>query len=130
MFLSFPRQTFLLFFDMPATNSNTMSHPAPCMLCVCVAVCGDCVCCSHLQSMSSCVTKPALHAPPCPWQRPRAGSEGHCSPAAPTSTPTSTSTSTTKRQLSLSLPRHAVSGPRCQRCQPNTGSWSQGQSQT
>ncbi|XP_030225814.1 kinesin-like protein KIF13A isoform X2 [Gadus morhua] len=59
------------------------------------------------ESMNSCVTNPALHAPPCPWQRPRAGSEGHCSPAAPSSTPKSTST--TIRQLSLSLPRPADS---------------------
>ncbi|CAL8291009.1 unnamed protein product [Merluccius merluccius] len=61
------------------------------------------------ERMSSCVTNPALHPPPCPWQRPRAGSEGHCSPATSTSTLTSTSTSITKRQLSLSLPRPADS---------------------
>ncbi|XP_061809864.1 kinesin-like protein KIF13A isoform X1 [Nerophis lumbriciformis] len=54
------------------------------------------------ESMRSCVDSPALLPPPCPWRRPRAGSEGHCKP----STPTVTSTSTC-RQLSRTLPQGA-----------------------
>ncbi|XP_061530916.1 kinesin-like protein KIF13A isoform X2 [Phycodurus eques] len=56
------------------------------------------------ESMCSCVDSPALLPPPCPWHRPRAGSEGHCKP----STPTSTSTRT-RRQLSHTLPHGAES---------------------
>ncbi|XP_011483487.1 kinesin-like protein KIF13A isoform X5 [Oryzias latipes] len=48
------------------------------------------------QSMRSCVDSPALLPSPCPWHRPRAGSEGHCKPSTPTS-----------RQLSLTLPHTA-----------------------
>ncbi|XP_056236712.1 kinesin-like protein KIF13A isoform X4 [Seriola aureovittata] len=60
------------------------------------------------ESMRSCVDSPALLPPPCPWRRPRAGSEGHCKPSTSTSTPTSTSTSTpTSRQLSHTLPHTA-----------------------
>ncbi|KAM9310605.1 kinesin-like protein KIF13A isoform 2-T2 [Pholidichthys leucotaenia] len=52
------------------------------------------------ESMRSCVDSPALLPPPCPWHRPRAGSEGHCKP----------STSTTiSRQLSRTLPQSADS---------------------
>ncbi|XP_034729717.1 kinesin-like protein KIF13A isoform X1 [Etheostoma cragini] len=54
------------------------------------------------ESMRSCVDSPALLPPPCPWRRPRAGSEGHCKPS--TSTPTFTPTS---RQLSHTLPHTA-----------------------
>ncbi|XP_056236711.1 kinesin-like protein KIF13A isoform X3 [Seriola aureovittata] len=62
------------------------------------------------ESMRSCVDSPALLPPPCPWRRPRAGSEGHCKPSTSTSTPTSTSTSTpTSRQLSHTLPHTADS---------------------
>uniref|UniRef100_A0A3Q4HBT7 Kinesin family member 13A n=1 Tax=Neolamprologus brichardi TaxID=32507 RepID=A0A3Q4HBT7_NEOBR len=50
--------------------------------------------------------RPALLPPPCPWRRPRAGSEGHCKPSTSTSTPTSTPTS---RQLSHTLPHTADS---------------------
>ncbi|XP_071388913.1 uncharacterized protein [Centroberyx affinis] len=57
-------------------------------------------------SMRSCVDSPALLPPPCPWRRPRAGSEGHCKPSTSTSTPTSTPTS---RQLSHTLPHTADS---------------------
>ncbi|XP_034084087.1 kinesin-like protein KIF13A isoform X3 [Gymnodraco acuticeps] len=46
------------------------------------------------ESMRSCVDSPALLPPPCPWRRPRAGSEGHCTP----STPTPTSTTPTPTQ--------------------------------
>ncbi|XP_067367338.1 kinesin-like protein KIF13A isoform X1 [Channa argus] len=56
------------------------------------------------ESMHLCVDNPALLPPPCPWRRPRAGSEGHCKPSTSTSTPTSTPTS---RQLSLTLPHTA-----------------------
>ncbi|XP_030605258.1 kinesin-like protein KIF13A isoform X1 [Archocentrus centrarchus] len=56
------------------------------------------------ESMRSCVDSPALLPPPCPWRRPRAGSEGHCKPSTSTSTPTSTPTS---RQLSHTLPHTA-----------------------
>ncbi|XP_069552233.1 kinesin-like protein KIF13A isoform X4 [Brachyistius frenatus] len=56
------------------------------------------------QSMRSCVDSPALLPSPCPWRRPRAGSEGHCKPSTSTSTPTSSPTS---RQLSRTLPRTA-----------------------
>ncbi|XP_023258855.1 kinesin-like protein KIF13A isoform X2 [Seriola lalandi dorsalis] len=60
------------------------------------------------ESMRSCVDSPALLPPPCPWRRPRAGSEGHCKPSTSTSTPTSTSISTpTSRQLSHTLPHTA-----------------------
>ncbi|XP_026227777.1 kinesin-like protein KIF13A isoform X3 [Anabas testudineus] len=59
-----------------------------------------------LESMRSCVDSPALLPPPCPWRRPRAGSEGHCKPSTSTSTPTSTCTS---RQLSHTLPHMADS---------------------
>ncbi|KAK5862398.1 hypothetical protein PBY51_017800 [Eleginops maclovinus] len=48
------------------------------------------------ESMRSCVDSPALLPPPCPWHRPRAGSEGHCTPS--TLTPTSTSTTRTPSQ--------------------------------
>ncbi|XP_010773266.1 kinesin-like protein KIF13A [Notothenia coriiceps] len=48
------------------------------------------------ESMRSCVDSPALLPPPCPWRRPRAGSEGHCTPSTPT--PTSTSTTPTPTQ--------------------------------
>ncbi|XP_013767694.1 kinesin-like protein KIF13A isoform X3 [Pundamilia nyererei] len=58
------------------------------------------------ESMRSCVDSPALLPPPCPWRRPRAGSEGHCKPSTSTSTPTSTPTS---RQLSHTLPHTADS---------------------
>ncbi|XP_042279736.1 kinesin-like protein KIF13A isoform X2 [Thunnus maccoyii] len=62
------------------------------------------------ESMRSCVDSPALLPPPCPWRRPRAGSEGHCKPSTSTSTSTSTPTSTpTSRQLSHTLPRTADS---------------------
>ncbi|XP_054637396.1 kinesin-like protein KIF13A isoform X3 [Dunckerocampus dactyliophorus] len=54
------------------------------------------------ESMRSCVDSPALLPPPCPWRRPRAGSEGHCK----STTPTSTSTPTC-RQLSHTLPHGA-----------------------
>ncbi|XP_061676647.1 kinesin-like protein KIF13A isoform X3 [Syngnathoides biaculeatus] len=47
-------------------------------------------------SMRSCAAGPALLPPPCPWRRPRAGSEGHCKPSAPT-----------RRQLSRTLPHGA-----------------------
>ncbi|XP_077432241.1 kinesin-like protein KIF13A isoform X2 [Vanacampus margaritifer] len=50
------------------------------------------------ESMRSCVDSSALLPPPCPWRRPRAGSEGHCKPSAPTC-----------RQLSRILPHGAVS---------------------
>ncbi|XP_077382990.1 kinesin-like protein KIF13A isoform X2 [Festucalex cinctus] len=50
------------------------------------------------ESMRSCVDSPALLPPPCPWRRPRAGSEGHCKPFTPTCRP-----------LSRTLPRAAVS---------------------
>ncbi|XP_040020195.2 kinesin-like protein KIF13A isoform X3 [Gasterosteus aculeatus] len=53
------------------------------------------------ESMRSCVDSPALLPPPCPWRRPRAGSEGHCKP--------STSTTPTSRQLSHTLPHTADS---------------------
>ncbi|XP_029958359.1 kinesin-like protein KIF13A isoform X2 [Salarias fasciatus] len=53
------------------------------------------------ESMHSCVDGRALLPSPCPWQRPRAGSEGHCKPSTSTSTPTSTPPS---RQLSHTLP--------------------------
>ncbi|XP_055358845.1 kinesin-like protein KIF13A isoform X2 [Betta splendens] len=56
------------------------------------------------ESMRSCVESPALLPPPCPWRRPRAGSEGHCKPSTPTSTPTCTPTS---RQLCHTLPHGA-----------------------
>ncbi|XP_039972856.1 kinesin-like protein KIF13A isoform X4 [Xiphias gladius] len=56
------------------------------------------------ESMCSFVDSPALLPPPCPWRRPRAGSEGHCKPSTFTSTPTSTPTS---RQLSHTLPHTA-----------------------
>ncbi|RVE62598.1 hypothetical protein OJAV_G00158620 [Oryzias javanicus] len=52
------------------------------------------------QSMRSCVDSPALLPSPCPWRRPRAGSEGHCKPSTPTST---------SRQLSHTLPHTADS---------------------
>ncbi|XP_077454906.1 kinesin-like protein KIF13A isoform X3 [Stigmatopora argus] len=52
------------------------------------------------ESMRSCVDSPALLPPPCPWRRPRAGSEGHCKPS--TSTPT-------RRQLSHTPPDGAES---------------------
>uniref|UniRef100_UPI0037E80FB8 kinesin-like protein KIF13A n=1 Tax=Semicossyphus pulcher TaxID=241346 RepID=UPI0037E80FB8 len=54
------------------------------------------------ESMRSCVDSPALLPPPCPWHRPRAGSEGHCKPSTSTSTITPTS-----RQLSHTLPHTA-----------------------
>lgn len=85
---------------------------APCMLCVCVCVCEVfVVVMTHLQSMRSCVDSPALLPPPCPWRRPRAGSEGHCKPSTSTSTLTSIpiSTAPTSRQLSHTLPHTAVS---------------------
>ncbi|XP_075883883.1 kinesin-like protein KIF13A isoform X3 [Nelusetta ayraudi] len=64
------------------------------------------------ESMRSCVDSPALLPPPCPWRRPRAGSEGHCKPSAAAATSTSTtsthsSTCTftpTSRPLSHTLP--------------------------
>ncbi|XP_065814022.1 kinesin-like protein KIF13A isoform X2 [Labrus bergylta] len=56
------------------------------------------------ESMRSCVDSTALLPPPCSWHRPRAGSEGHCTPS--TSTLTSTPTS---RQLSHTLPLTADS---------------------
>ncbi|XP_033496289.2 kinesin-like protein KIF13A isoform X2 [Epinephelus lanceolatus] len=59
------------------------------------------------ESMRSCVDSPALLPPPCPWRRPRAGSEGHCKPS--TSTSTSTPTTPTSRQLSHTLPHTADS---------------------
>ncbi|XP_036929156.1 kinesin-like protein KIF13A isoform X4 [Acanthopagrus latus] len=63
------------------------------------------------ESMRSCVDSPALLPPPCPWRRPRAGSEGHCKPSTSSSTLTSTSTSTTttptSRKLSHTLPHTA-----------------------
>ncbi|XP_045900572.1 kinesin-like protein KIF13A isoform X5 [Micropterus dolomieu] len=62
------------------------------------------------ESMRSCVNSAALLPPPCPWHRPRAGSEGHCKPSTSTSTSTLTSTSTTtptSRQLSHTLPHTA-----------------------
>ncbi|XP_056299562.1 kinesin-like protein KIF13A isoform X3 [Pseudoliparis swirei] len=59
------------------------------------------------ESMRSCVDSPALLPPPCPWRRPRAGSEGHCKPS--TSTSTSTSTPPTSRQLCHTLPHTADS---------------------
>ncbi|XP_051922596.1 kinesin-like protein KIF13A isoform X3 [Hippocampus zosterae] len=49
------------------------------------------------ESMRSCVDNSALLPPPCPWRRPRAGSEGHCKP------------SPTCRQLSHTLPHGAES---------------------
>ncbi|XP_028326033.1 kinesin-like protein KIF13A isoform X3 [Gouania willdenowi] len=52
------------------------------------------------ESMRSCVDSPALLPSSCPWQRPRAGSEGHCMPSTSTSTFTPTS-----RHLSHTLPR-------------------------
>ncbi|XP_076009871.1 kinesin-like protein KIF13A isoform X2 [Genypterus blacodes] len=55
------------------------------------------------ESMRSCVDSPALLPPPCPWRRPRAGSEGHCKLSTSTSTSTLTSTRTS-RQLSHTLP--------------------------
>ncbi|KAM9852404.1 kinesin-like protein KIF13A [Aulostomus maculatus] len=58
------------------------------------------------ESMRSCVDSSALLPPPCPWRRPRAGSEGHCKPSTSTSTPTSTPNS---RQLSHTLPYSADS---------------------
>ncbi|XP_071325438.1 kinesin-like protein KIF13A isoform X3 [Trachinotus anak] len=58
------------------------------------------------ESMRSCVDSPALLPPPCPWRRPRAGSEGHCKPSTSTSISTPTST-TTSRQLSHTLPHTA-----------------------
>ncbi|KAM4601055.1 kinesin-like protein KIF13A isoform 4-T4 [Polymixia lowei] len=58
------------------------------------------------ESMRSCVNSPALLPPPCPWHRPRAGSEGHRKPSSSTSTPTSTPIS---RQLSHTLPHAADS---------------------
>nr|XP_019948942.1 PREDICTED: kinesin-like protein KIF13A isoform X5 [Paralichthys olivaceus] len=61
------------------------------------------------ESMRSCVDSPALLPPPCPWRRPRAGSEGHCKPSTSTSTPTTTTTTPTSRQLSHTLPRTADS---------------------
>ncbi|XP_074509947.1 kinesin-like protein KIF13A isoform X2 [Sebastes fasciatus] len=63
------------------------------------------------ESMRSCVDSPALLPPPCPWRRPRAGSEGHCKPSTSTSTSTHTSTTTTptSRQLSHTLPHTADS---------------------
>nr|XP_057939491.1 kinesin-like protein KIF13A isoform X2 [Doryrhamphus excisus] len=54
------------------------------------------------ESMRSCVDSPALLPPPCPWRRPRAGSEGHCKPTTLTSTSTPAC-----RQLSHTLPRGA-----------------------
>lgn len=75
---------------------------APCMLCMCVCEVFAIVL-THLQSMRSCVDSPALLPPPCPWRRPRAGSEGHCKPSTSTFTPTSTT------QLSHTLPHTAVS---------------------
>ncbi|XP_068178876.1 kinesin-like protein KIF13A isoform X2 [Antennarius striatus] len=57
------------------------------------------------ERMNSCVESPALLPPPCPWHRPRAGSEGHCKPSTSTSTPTSTTP--TSRQLSHTLPHTA-----------------------
>eukprot|EP00066_Takifugu_rubripes_P014742 XP_011604008.1 PREDICTED: kinesin-like protein KIF13A isoform X1 [Takifugu rubripes] len=59
------------------------------------------------ESMRSCVDSPALLPPPCPWRRPRAGSEGHCKPSTSTSTLTSTSTTPTSRQLSHIQPHTA-----------------------
>ncbi|XP_076593296.1 kinesin-like protein KIF13A isoform X3 [Chaetodon auriga] len=61
------------------------------------------------ESMRSCVDSPALLPPPCPWRRPRAGSEGHCKPSTSTSTPTSTTTTPTSSQLSHTLPHTADS---------------------
>ncbi|KAM6995674.1 kinesin-like protein KIF13A isoform 2-T2 [Tautogolabrus adspersus] len=58
------------------------------------------------ESMRSCVDSTALLPPPCSWHRPRAGSEGHCTPSTSTSTLTSTPTS---RQLSHTLPHTADS---------------------
>ncbi|XP_034030866.1 kinesin-like protein KIF13A isoform X2 [Thalassophryne amazonica] len=54
------------------------------------------------ESMRSCVDSPALLPLPCPWHRPRAGSEGHCKPSTSTFTPTS-------RQLNHTLPHTADS---------------------
>nr|XP_046255441.1 kinesin-like protein KIF13A isoform X4 [Scatophagus argus] len=74
--------------------------------CVRVCVCEVfAVVLTHPQSMRSCVDSPALLPPPCPWRRPRAGSEGHCKPSTSTSTPTSTTP--TSRQLSHTLPHTA-----------------------
>ncbi|KAE8288717.1 Kinesin-like protein KIF13A Kinesin-like protein RBKIN [Larimichthys crocea] len=62
------------------------------------------------ESMRSCVDSPALLPPPCPWRRPRAGSEGHCKPSTSTSTSTSTTTTTpTSRKLNHTLPHTADS---------------------
>ncbi|KAM9807089.1 kinesin-like protein KIF13A isoform 5-T5 [Syngnathus typhle] len=49
------------------------------------------------ESMRSCVDNPALLPPPCPWRRPRAGSEGHCKLPTPTC-----------RALSRTLPHGAA----------------------
>uniref|UniRef100_G3P0U5 Kinesin family member 13A n=1 Tax=Gasterosteus aculeatus TaxID=69293 RepID=G3P0U5_GASAC len=67
---------------------------------------------THPQSMRSCVDSPALLPPPCPWRRPRAGSEGHCKP--------STSTTPTSRQLSHTLPHTART---LQTLRPTTPVW-------
>ncbi|XP_062421318.1 kinesin-like protein KIF13A isoform X3 [Pungitius pungitius] len=61
------------------------------------------------ESMRSCVDSPALLPPPCPWRRPRAGSEGHCKPSTSTSTSTTTTSTPTSRQRSHTLPHTADS---------------------
>ncbi|XP_030249392.1 kinesin-like protein KIF13A isoform X3 [Sparus aurata] len=55
------------------------------------------------ESMRSCVDSPALLPPPCPWHRPRAGSEGHCKPSTSSSTLTSSTTTTTTTPTSIKL---------------------------